>query len=462
MKFSTLVTMLGSCLLGMVVVTGCVSFGEPPAVADATPPAGYAPVFLKRVAPLPVTKPNASALQLTGIDVRDMKNVGLTLHLVDSSGTFYTQPDVAQIKKMICKVTDVLGDDTTVITKYNLSQSSELTPVPLAVALVMDNSGSMGEERARAVQDAAFAFIAKKAEMDGLALVRYDHHVQVEVPLTKDAATLSAGLKRNGLWGFGGGTAILSGSAEAIAHLDANAAGFSRKAVIVFTDGQENSSSIKREQLIEQSLRTAIPVCAVDFGNGINKGYMEDLARATGGFYQHIYRTREFEDLFEDVYRRLRNSYKIEYPNTGYGKHTVTVTLCWGKDTLQAVGSYDNTPEPGRIALLDVYFDTGKATLTAASKRAIKNVTSMMNAMPNMQIELRGHTDSTNNTGDPNFNNTLSQQRADAVKEALVKNGIGKDRITAKGFGDTAPLDTNTTEEGRARNRRTEFVITRH
>ena len=85
-----------------------------------------------------------------------------------------------------------------------------------------------------------------------------------------------------------------------------------------------------------------------------------------------------------------------------------------------------------------------------------------MKAMPTMTIELRGHTDSTNNTGDPAFNNKLSQQRADAVKEALISNGIVADRIVSRGFGDTVPVANNSTEDGRARNRRTEFVITKN
>lgn len=463
-KSFTIVCLLILCLVGgsSLLLTGCSAFGEPPSVSDATPPDGYAPVFLKRIAPMPPSKAAASAFQLTGIDTRDMKSVALSLHLVDSTGTYYTQADIASMKKMICKVTEVLDGGTIVIPKFTVTQTTELDPVPLAVALVIDNSGSMGEDRAHAVQDAADVFIGKKGASDALAVVRYDHHVEVEVPLTTDAGVLKSGIKHDGLFRFGGGTAILSGSSEAINHLAAKATAFPRRAVLVFTDGQENSSTIQRDQLIEQALRENIPVCAVDFGNGINKGYMEGIARATGGFYQHIYRTSEFEDLFEDVYRRLRNFYRIEYPATGYGDHTVNVSLCWGKDTLMAIGSYNNVPQPGKIALLDVYFDTGKATLKAESKRAIRNVTGLMKAMPTMTIELRGHTDSTNNTGDPAFNNKLSQQRADAVKEALINSGIDGARIVSRGFGDTVPVAPNTTDEGRARNRRTEFVISKH
>jgi outer membrane protein OmpA-like peptidoglycan-associated protein len=108
---------------------------------------------------------------------------------------------------------------------------------------------------------------------------------------------------------------------------------------------------------------------------------------------------------------------------------------------------------------MDVQFDHGKSQLKGSSKNAVGNMVRMMNGMPAMTIELRGHTDSTNSTDDPEFNMKLSQQRADAVKQALVNAGIKAERITAKGFGDTVPLASNSTEEGRARNRRTEFII---
>ena len=82
-----------------------------------------------------------------------------------------------------------------------------------------------------------------------------------------------------------------------------------------------------------------------------------------------------------------------------------------------------------------------------------------MKAMPTLKIELRGHTDSTNSTGDPDYNVTLSQQRADAVRNELIRRGINGSRIQSIGFGEAMPVATNTTPEGRAKNRRTEFVI---
>jgi outer membrane protein OmpA-like peptidoglycan-associated protein len=71
-------------------------------------------------------------------------------------------------------------------------------------------------------------------------------------------------------------------------------------------------------------------------------------------------------------------------------------------------------------------------------------------------VEVRGHTDS---TGDEAHNLKLSERRADAVVEYMIKNGISPEQISARGFGETRPVDSNDTAEGRARNRRTEFVF---
>jgi outer membrane protein OmpA-like peptidoglycan-associated protein len=107
--------------------------------------------------------------------------------------------------------------------------------------------------------------------------------------------------------------------------------------------------------------------------------------------------------------------------------------------------------------LRNVYFGFDKHTLTPKSYSEIDKLYNMMVNKPNMKIEIAGHTDF---IGGDAYNQQLSQLRANAVKNALVKKGIAANRIVAKGYGEQYPLATNDDElEGRELNRRTEFII---
>ncbi|MDZ4745908.1 MAG: OmpA family protein [bacterium] len=452
------VVLLMLCSMTMV---GCQTFQEPPTAADATPPAGYAPIFARSIAPLPTQKPKNLALQASRVDVTNATKVRVYFNVVDSAGTLYYGGTQAAFKNMWCKVVDSVRGEKNDVKKFTLREVTENDREPVAMALVMDNSGSMGETRARAAQDGAEMVIGKKTDIDALSIVRYDHNTLLEVPLSTSSSQLRAGLKKDGLTGFGGGTAIHSGIATGLEHLVAAApvTSFKRRAVIVFTDGQENSSKISRDSVVNLALQQGIPVCGVDFGDGVNEGYMQDIAKKTGGSYNHIYRTAEFEPVFEDVVRRLKNYYVMEFSTEDFGVHAVKINMCWPKDTVSTTVSFDNTPDVGMIALLNVFFDIDKSALKTESKRAIDNVVTLMRVYPTMTIEVRGHTDSRNRTNDATHNTTLSQKRAEAVREALVKAGVDATRISYKGFGDAMPVATNETEEGRAQNRRTEFLI---
>jgi K(+)-stimulated pyrophosphate-energized sodium pump len=96
--------------------------------------------------------------------------------------------------------------------------------------------------------------------------------------------------------------------------------------------------------------------------------------------------------------------------------------------------------------------------LTPESNTTVNDLAQVLKAYPNAQVQLAGHTD---NTGSPQANQTLSSDRANAVKGMLVNQGVNADRITTAGFGQDRPVASNDTEEGKARNRRLELTVTR-
>ena len=110
------------------------------------------------------------------------------------------------------------------------------------------------------------------------------------------------------------------------------------------------------------------------------------------------------------------------------------------------------------ILILDqVQFDTGKAVIKKVSDDLLDQVANVLREHPEItKIEVQGHTDDRGSRG---LNDTLSQARANAVMTAMVKRGIVADRLTAKGYGQNRPLVENTTEEGRQKNRRVQFII---
>ncbi len=112
--------------------------------------------------------------------------------------------------------------------------------------------------------------------------------------------------------------------------------------------------------------------------------------------------------------------------------------------------------DAGQVAIYGIYFDTAKSELKPESEPALAEIAKLMNVHPELKVYIVGHTDM---VGDSAVNLKLSQARAQAVVTALVtKNGIANGRLIPYGAGPYAPVSTNKTDEGRAKNRRVELV----
>ena len=104
----------------------------------------------------------------------------------------------------------------------------------------------------------------------------------------------------------------------------------------------------------------------------------------------------------------------------------------------------------------NIYFEFNEAYLKAESLDIIDKLIAIMKKNTELKIEVRGHTDA---VGDKVYNQKLSERRADAVVEYMIKNGISPERLRSTGYGQTRPIASNKTEEGRKKNRRTEFFF---
>ncbi len=120
-----------------------------------------------------------------------------------------------------------------------------------------------------------------------------------------------------------------------------------------------------------------------------------------------------------------------------------------------AVPLYNRLETDGKIVTYGITFATGKADLKPESMTEIARIAKLMQEKPELKFEVQGHCD---NQGSDAVNDPLSQKRAEAIVAALVKQGIAANRLTAVGKGSHTPIADNSTDEGRAKNRRVEFV----
>ncbi len=166
---------------------------------------------------------------------------------------------------------------------------------------------------------------------------------------------------------------------------------------------------------------------------------------------------------FEDWKKEQQSTYLSSIRNTDddpYKGQPVPVELAMQRRALigNLTGAISAVDSADRVVRLDnVTFETASANLKPVSAYELDNVVEVLQQNPSLIFELTGHTD---NVGDPAANRVLSQQRAQVVANYLRSKGVSADRIAnVRGYGETRPTGDNSTEEGRAQNRRTELIV---
>jgi outer membrane protein OmpA-like peptidoglycan-associated protein len=126
------------------------------------------------------------------------------------------------------------------------------------------------------------------------------------------------------------------------------------------------------------------------------------------------------------------------------------------RDQLNRILQTQDTARGLIVNMSDVLFDFGQYTLKPGAREKLAKISGILLAHPELTVQVEGHTDS---IGSDDFNQTLSEHRAEAVRDYLVNEGGVSNSVTAKGFGKTKPVASNNTAEGRQRNRRVELVV---
>ncbi|MHC1739455.1 MAG: OmpA family protein [Ignavibacteriaceae bacterium] len=200
-------------------------------------------------------------------------------------------------------------------------------------------------------------------------------------------------------------------------------------------------------------------------GDNINTGYYPGTS---GKDIKAINSWRHFAISFNKralkVY--LDDARVINIPNLGYEPTGITLgfhnpggnSKGYVKNIRIAKGAvplYDKFLTNGRIVTNGIKFDINKSTIKPESYGVINEIVKILKENPDLRFSVEGHTD---NDGDEKANQKLSEERSKSVIVKMVELGIASDRLTAKGFGESKPIDSNLTSEGKANNRRVEFV----
>jgi OmpA-OmpF porin, OOP family len=142
--------------------------------------------------------------------------------------------------------------------------------------------------------------------------------------------------------------------------------------------------------------------------------------------------------------------------NAGYYYETIVHLTEMQQEVTADTTALDNElNKSGHVAVYGIHFDTGKAAILPDSEAMLNQIVKLMQQDSTLKLRIEGHTD---NQGSAPANLTLSEKRAQAVVNWLTQHGVSAGRLTAKGFGQANPVADNSTEDGRAKNRRVELV----
>jgi len=225
----------------------------------------------------------------------------------------------------------------------------------------------------------------------------------------------------------------------------------------VDTHTAKDTHGVEGSKLRPTKTEALLKLVVVDKEKGAIPGIVISLAGADG---KKFYAPETDKAGYAEVLVPVGQKYDIVYLGLGHQDVAATTSVSneandTMKLTLRFKGFATEAEKSGapRVVLDGVEFDTGKATIRPGSFPRLDGIVEYMAHKKSVRIEISGHTD---NVGNAKANKTLSEKRAQACRDYLIKKGIEGSRIQAVGYGDERPIAPNDSEEGRQKNRRIE------
>ena len=374
------------------------------------------------------------------------------------------------------------------VESFNITEVQNDTLKSRDISLVMDYSGSMGRD-IKKLENNCKRLIASKLNNDYISVVKFDHQLSLEIPLTKDKKEIAKKVKFCGLKGFGGYTALYAGIDEGLISLENNSG--NEKLLFLFTDGFENSSifyfgkrAIFAQQVARKARKNKVKINVVGIGFGVDTKLLKFMALLTGGEYYKASRSKKINDIIRELNIISKNYYVITYKPTQKDGET-SIALEYDNNQGKTITTkksffigenYDVTKyENNNLTFFGVSsYSWGKKKIIIApqaaahyslneysiKKKSIKKLdffVKFLTENPKTTAIIVGHTDLRGNDEDCL---ELSEKRAESVYNYLISKGISAKRLKTIGEGKTKPIWNPEDKAIKAKeNRRVEMII---
>ena len=408
-------------------------------------------------------KPSDIQMEISRIETKSYpQEIRLFAKIFDTTGHYITHiaPPYSTDQRYWYLLKEKLGRSNVTIDSFRVREYGDADSIPYAIMLSVDFSGSM-----TGVMDAIAMgtelFVNMKQPQDRIGISTFAKDYTLKVPMWKDKEIIVNKFKSTFLEGKGYYSGLYDAIMKSMEAFTTEIPDTVPKVIVIFSDGEDNYSKTRLKMILDTAKTKGVNIFTVGFGYP-NDEIMRQIAQYTGGKYYRAKTKEELVAIFLDIYRSLRNFYKISYKAPEYyGIHKVKVGLDFSSDTVLCDGEYDTAPLGPGFDVSDgfkypIQFDFNSSVVREESMIRIDELAELMERYPKLRLEIQGHTD---NIGGEEFNQKLSDARAKSVMQEMIKRGIEEKRLRARGFGMSQPVAPNDSERNRAINRRTQFVV---